>query len=219
MSSFMPEGLDSFAWIILGVLGIVSIFALTVAFYKVFQFAALGVGRRKAPDQIVERWLAGDGETALQMAGKRDTSAVRVLFAALSGLKSAPNNPHYVRELATQSALDELGLMTGRMRALEAVVQAAPMLGLLGTVVGMIEAFGKLSQSAGAVDPSVLAGGIWTALITTAVGLAIAIFFYFISIWLEGRISGERAAIERLISAVLNGTVDTARPDQNRTSV
>ena len=104
------------------------------------------------------------------------------------------------------------------MRALEAVVQAAPMLGLLGTVVGMIEAFGKLSQSKGAVDPSVLAGGIWTALITPAVGLAIAIIFYFVSIWLEGRIAREREAIERLISTVLNGRVDT-RPLAQRTIV
>ena len=59
------------------------------------------------------------------------------------------------------------------------------------------------------MDPSVLAGGIWTALITTAVGLAIAIFFYFISLWLEGRIAREREALERLISTVLHGRVET----------
>jgi biopolymer transport protein ExbB len=218
MSAFRPEGLDSFAWIILGVLGLVSIVALTVAFFKVFQFASLGVGRRKAPNEIVERWLSGDGEGALQMAEKRNSAMVRVLFATLSALKTAPQDRNYVRELATQTALDELSRMSSRMRALEAVVQAAPMLGLLGTVVGMIEAFGKLSQSSGAVDPSVLAGGIWTALITTAVGLAIAIFFYFISIWLEGRISREREAIERLISTVLHGRVET-RPGQTGTII
>lgn len=209
MLGFMPDEIDSFAWIVLGLLAAVSILALTVTFFKSIQFVRLGVGRRRLANQIIERWLSGDGETALQMAERRNTSSVRVLFAALSGLKAAPNDKSYARELATQTALDELALMNRRMPALEAVVQAAPMLGLLGTVIGMIEAFGQLSQSAGAVDPSVLAGGIWTALITTAVGLAIAIFFYFISIWFEGRISRERESIERLISTVLNGRVET----------
>lgn len=218
MFSVLPDDLDSFAWIILGVLALVSVVALTVAFYKIFQFAALGVGRRKGANQIVDRWLKGEGDAALELAVKRDTSLVRVLFATLSGLKAAPNDKGYVRELATQAALDELAQMGRRMRALEAVVQAAPMLGLLGTVVGMIEAFGKLSQSSGAVDPSVLAGGIWTALITTAVGLAIAIFFYFIATWLEGRINREREAIERLISTVLHGRVET-RPGRTQTFV
>lgn len=209
MFANLTEQLDGYAWIILGVLAAVSVLALTVAFYKVVQFASLGVGRRKAADQILDRWLSGDGDGALRLAERRDSAGVRVLFAALSGFRAAPQDRTYVRELATQSALEELGRMTAHMRAIDSVVQAAPMLGLLGTVVGMIEAFAQLSRSAGAVDPSVLAGGIWTALLTTAVGLAIAIFFYFIAMWLEGRIARERAALERLISTVLHGRVET----------
>lgn len=209
MLSTLTDQLDGYAWIILSVLAAASLLALTVAIFKVFQFLSMGVGRRKQANTIVDRWLAGDGEGALRLAEKRDSASVRVLFATLSGLRAAPQDKTYVRELAMQSALDELTRMTNSMRALEAVVQAAPMLGLLGTVVGMIEAFQQLSQSAGAVDPSVLAGGIWTALLTTAVGLAIAIFFYFISTWLEGRIAQERARMEQLISTVLYGRVDT----------
>ncbi|MBS8227991.1 MotA/TolQ/ExbB proton channel family protein [Vannielia litorea] len=209
MDAYLPEGLNGYAWAILAVLALASLVALTVALFKIFQFMRLGVGRRKLPAQIVDKYLRGDGDGALAMADKRNTSAVRVLFAALSALRQNPGDRDFARELATQTALDELALMGRRMNALEAVVQAAPMLGLLGTVVGMIEAFGRLSQAEGAVDPSVLAGGIWTALITTAVGLAIAIFFYFISLWLEGRIAREREALERLISTVLHGRVET----------
>jgi len=87
------------------------------------------------------------------------------------------------------------------------------MLGLLGTVLGMIEAFGRLSQSAGAADPAELAGGIWTALITTALGLAIAILFYFFSLWLESRIAREREALDSLLAQVL-GNEDQAAPGQ-----
>lgn len=209
MEGYLPAGLNGYAWAILAVLALASLVALTVALFKVFQFMRLGVGRRRLPGKIVEKWLAGDGEGALALADRRNTSAVRVLFAALSALRQQNGDRDFARELSTQVALDELALMGRRMNAIEAVVQAAPMLGLLGTVVGMIEAFGKLSQAEGAVDPSVLAGGIWTALITTAVGLAIAIFFYFVSLWLEGRIAREREALERLISTVLHGRVET----------
>ena len=205
LSSVLPQGLDSYAWIILGVLAAVSVLALTVSLYKVAQFARLGVGRRRTARAVLDRWQAGDADAALALAARRDCAAVRVLHATLAARQAHPHDRGAVRERATQAALDELSTLTGSMRALEAVVQAAPMLGLLGTVVGMIEAFGRLSRAAGAVDPSVLAGGIWTALITTAVGLAIAIFFYFVAIWLEGRITAERETYESLISAVLHG--------------
>src|SRR5690606_3678268 len=105
--------------------------------------------------------------------------------------------------LAVQSAADQLATMTRHLRILESVVQAAPRRGLLGPVVGMISAFGELSAAGGAVDPAALATGIWTALLTTAAGLSIAIPFYFVSIWLESRIDEERATMEAAISAML----------------
>ena len=60
----------------------------------------------------------------------------------------------------------------------------------------------------GAIDPATLAGGIWVALTTTAVGLAIAIVAFFIATWLEGRIDRERNMIEAVISAAIHGRVD-----------
>ncbi len=102
--------------------------------------------------------------------------------------------------------MESLNIMTSHLRLIEAVVQAAPMLGLLGTVIGMISAFGKLSGGGGAVDPGALAGGIWVALLTTAIGLAVAIPFYFVSTWLESRIERERAAMETVISGLVNGS-------------
>ena len=67
----------------------------------------------------------------------------------------------------------------------------------------MIDAFGELAKGDGAVDPSQLAGGIFVALSTTALGLIIAIPFYFIANWLESRIETERVAMEATISAIL----------------
>ena len=59
--------------------------------------------------------------------------------------------------------------------SLDIIAQVSPLLGLLGTVIGMISSFNQLELGGSNVDPSILAGGIWTALLTTAIGLIVAI--------------------------------------------
>jgi biopolymer transport protein ExbB len=61
------------------------------------------------------------------------------------------------------------------LRPLELIATVAPLLGLLGTVLGMITAFQQLQAAGTRADPSALAGGIWEALLTTAAGMAVAI--------------------------------------------
>ena len=202
-------------WAVLAVLALLSVAALSVALFKWGQFARMGVGRHGRADEALDLWLSGQGDAALGLTEARNTVSLRVLFAAISALRAAPEDRGYARELATQTALEELAVMERRLRFVDGVVQAAPMLGLLGTVIGMIEAFGQLAADVGAVDPGALAGGIWTALVTTAVGLAIAIPFYFVALWLEGRVSRERSTLERIISAALHGRVET-RPQRRR---
>ena len=89
------------------------------------------------------------------------------------------------------------------LRALDAIAQISPLLGLFGTVLGMIEAFQQLQQAGSSVDPSILAGGIWVALLTTAAGLAVAMPASLVLTWLETRIDNERVAIETLTSTLL----------------
>lgn len=189
-------------------LAALSIIAVTVGVFKTFQFRKLGVGHRDTAENILQSWLSGDPEKAVNAAGKRTSVLARVLQSVFSGLQSKPQDPSFAEELGRQSALIELAQMSDRMRLLDMVVQAAPMLGLLGTVVGMIDAFSVLSMAQGAVDPAALAGGIWSALTTTALGLIIAIGAYFVATWLEGRIERERNMIEALISAAIHGRID-----------
>lgn len=207
----LPFDPDSSAWYVLGALALVSVAALTATLVKTVQFLRRGVGRGRAAERVLGHWLAGEGGAALRLAEGRGTLRLRVLYAALAALRARPDDRETALALAAQAASAEMEALNRQMRLLEAVVQAAPMLGLLGTVTGMIEAFARLAESAGAADPAVLAAGIWTALTTTAVGLAIAIVFYFVTILFEGLIASERAALERLISTVLHGRVDTAR--------
>lgn len=200
----LRDDITLFGWAVLLALALVSVFAATVTLYKLVQFLRLGVGRRRAAETAMALWLEGDGAGAMSRAAERSDVRLRVFHALLTGLSLRPGDADHAQARAGQAALEELALMSRSMRGLEAVVQAAPMLGLLGTVIGMIEAFGRIAQTTGAADPALLAGGIWTALITTAIGLAIAILFYFVALWLEGRITREREALESLIMTVVN---------------
>lgn len=69
----------------------------------------------------------------------------------------------------------ELKGMSRNLHVLELIGRVAPLMGLLGTVLGMVAAFMAVSASRGQVEPSMLAGGIWEALITTVAGLSVAI--------------------------------------------
>jgi biopolymer transport protein ExbB len=206
------SGLNTPTIIVFAVLGIMSMIAISVSFYKAFQFGRMGVGKTSQAEEILQDWLGGRADDAFAAAGQRKSVLARVLQSVFSGLRARPNTPDFAEELGRQAALVELSAMTRRMRILETVVQAAPMLGLLGTVIGMIDAFSTLASADGTVDPALLAGGIWTALTTTAAGLAIALITYFIATWLEGRIEHERQTIESLISAAIHGRVDAEAP-------
>lgn len=70
---------------------------------------------------------------------------------------------------------------------LSTIVRSAPLMGLLGTVIGMIDTFSTLELNQSGVDISILAGGIWQALITTATGLVISLFALFAHQYFIGR--------------------------------
>ena len=88
-------------------------------------------------------------------------------------------------------------------RLLDSVAQLAPLLGLFGTVLGMISAFQALQEAGAQVDPSILAGGIWVALLTTAVGLAVAMPTALILSWFESRMDRERVFAQQALHSIL----------------
>lgn len=158
---------------------------------------------------VIERlgfwWRQGDvvpAERALELAerGKLDealeaarTATARVLAAGLAE-RQAP--PAAAMEAAAQA---EMGRLRSYLPVLDTIITLSPLLGLLGTVTGMIAAFGILSTS-GMNQPNAITGGVAEALIATAAGLAIAIgtlvpYNYFLA-----RAEQAMDAIERLAS-------------------
>lgn len=89
------------------------------------------------------------------------------------------------------------------LRGLAIIGNIAPLLGLLGTVTGMIKAFMKIQELGGRVETSVLAGGIWEALITTAFGLSVAIPTLVAYHYFEGRVDNIASQMKDMSSELL----------------
>lgn len=174
----------------------VSVITLATILYKLWQFSAAGVGRHKALKDAVAAWDAGDLASALAALKQSKSYLAPVIEMAFSA------RPEDAKRLEAE-AESRFARLEGGFRLLDSVAQLAPLLGLFGTVLGMIEAFQSLQEAGAQVDPSLLAGGIWVALLTTAVGLAVAMPTSMVLSWFEGRMDGERVTAERAISTVL----------------
>ncbi|MDW6026569.1 MotA/TolQ/ExbB proton channel family protein [Mesorhizobium sp. BAC0120] len=205
MIDIMVRQLHSIGGPVLITLLLISVIATATAIYKLLSLRRLGAGRHRVAREVLQHWTAGDASGAYQRAAADSAALSRVVGEAINGVWRWPNDKDRAREMATGTALSLLDAMNRHVRVLETSVQAAPMLGLLGTVLGMIAAFNEMSVGGGAVDPTELAGGIWVALSSTALGLAIAIPFYFFTSWIEGRIERERAAMDTAILTIVYG--------------
>lgn len=80
-----------------------------------------------------------------------------------------------IAPIISARATSLLSQLRNGMRVLELIAGGAPLLGLLGTVLGMIAAFQQLETAGSQVDPALLSGGIWQALLTTAAGIIVAL--------------------------------------------
>ncbi|MBT5469736.1 MAG: MotA/TolQ/ExbB proton channel family protein [Nitrospina sp.] len=118
--------------------------------------------------------LVGDGNTSkiIQHCRSNPNPLGRIIEAGLDE-KEIPR--WKLEEKLSFAGQEEINSLEKHMRALEVIATISPLMGLLGTVIGMVQAFNKVSQYKGQVDPSLLAGGIWEALLTTAAGLTVAI--------------------------------------------
>lgn len=137
-------------------------------------------------DRIRDYVQAGDIRGAIAYCETKDKPITRILKRGLERL----GRPIAEIQDAVQAAGKyEAFELEKRMDLLANISGIAPMLGFFGTVTGMIEAFQQIQQLQGNVNPSVLAGGIWEALITTAAGLLVGILAFFAYNFLLARIN------------------------------
>jgi len=152
-------------------LGVCSIVALAVVFERLFAFRR----EKVIPNEVVhasERyWRRADFDAALRVYERFDVPLARILRA---GVQRRHLGIDEMERAMVGTGQHESSVLGRNLRALGVIANLAPMLGFFGTVLGMLSAFEAIGR-AGTVTPSLVAGGISEALITTVAGLAVGI--------------------------------------------
>lgn len=198
---------------VLLILLVMSVIALAIILLKAYQFISMRVSDTSFVDQVLKYYRAGHYEEALRILARRRSPVARVMDVAIVGHAREDLDEHLVREEVHRVATEYLERMRSLLRGLEVIGTLSPLLGLLGTVLGMIEAFQQLEQAGNRVDPAVLSGGIWEALLTTAAGLVVAIPALMMLNWFERVVQRVAHAIEDAATQVFTWSVQLpARP-------
>lgn len=194
------------------ILVLLSHVVVAITLLKLWQFGRMGLfqsGNDRRIDNALANFSQGGAADALScLQNARDPSA-GLLRHALRHLQRRKLEGQLLQDELTRFAQEQLGQLRAYLRPLEVIANLSPLLGLFGTVIGMIEAFQAMQQAGSQVDPSVLSGGIWVALLTTAVGLAVAMPAVLLHSWLE-RLT-ERTAASMQDSVARLFTLDAER--------
>ena len=170
-----------------GILAAMSVLALTIVLVKLWHFHSVRIGDFRPGREALALHRAGQEQAALLLAGRSPNPSAEALARALRGQRRRlPEEA--VREEVACFGHDALESLRSGFRPLEVIASLAPLLGLFGTVLGMIDAFREMEQAGHQVNPAVLSGGIWEALLTTALGLGVAIPVVAVLGWLERRV-------------------------------
>jgi biopolymer transport protein ExbB len=149
-----------------------SVLALAIFAERLIHFARLRSRGAGLTEKVVALIKQGKDQAAYDTAVKSRSPMGQVLAQAI-GVR---NQDREVLESVISHATDtEVRKLSSYTQALATIGNIAPLLGLLGTVIGMIKAFMVIQQMGGKVNAAVLAGGIWEAMLTTALGLAVAL--------------------------------------------
>lgn len=179
-----------------------SVLATAIVLLKLYQFLALRIRSRHFVDVAVDQVRAGQLDAALDGLARERNPIARTMEAAVRGRRDWAARQREVREEVMRVGTQQVAALESYLRGLEAIANLSPLLGLLGTVLGMIRAFQRLEEAGSRVDPALLSGGIWEALLTTAVGLAIAIPATAALNWLDSEVERLRRDMSDAVTRV-----------------
>ena len=150
-----------------------SLIAVGVIIAKLWTLSVAYRSTKKVLSEVEGFAEQGKIEEALEIARTRPGPAAAILVAGLRRISQGDGGKELAAAIRTTGTI-ELGFLERGLVILATIANVAPLMGFLGTVVGMILAFAAI-EAAGDVDPTLVAGGIKVALLTTATGLLIAI--------------------------------------------
>ncbi len=178
------------------VLLLMSILATAIILLKFFQFYRCGLRKTSFIKDVILSLDGGNYSQVVKNLQQQTSPIARVLESAVQfGADSHMTREDVEAEISRVGSAQVRNLESW-LRGLSSIAHLSPLLGLLGTVTGMIVAFMSLQEAGSRVDPSILSGGIWEALLTTAFGLTVAIPAMAAFYYLEGEVDHVRAAMK-----------------------
>jgi biopolymer transport protein ExbB len=167
MIGFLSKG-----GVLVGPILFCSVLALAIFLERVIRFAKLRIRGFGLVQRVAQYIRDGEDQKALEAAKGSKSPMGRILAHAVEVLDQ---DRETLETVVVHSTDTEVREFSRYLQVLATIGSIAPLLGLLGTVLGMIKAFMVIQQMGGKVNAAVLAGGIWEAMLTTALGLAVAL--------------------------------------------
>jgi biopolymer transport protein ExbB len=167
-------------------LAICSVIAIYIFVERVLTVNKANVSSDAFMGRIKELVLKGDINGAKMLCAQHDTPVARMIEKGVSRIGS----PLKTIEASIENVGKiEVFRLEKNLSVLATIAGAAPMIGFLGTVIGMVSAFIAIAQEEGSVSPKLLADGIYTAMVTTVAGLVVGIIAYLGYNYLVTRVS------------------------------
>lgn len=178
-------------------IAVLSVLTLALILWKLWRLVWFGAwsGGGQA-ERALRLWQSGRRDEAQAVLARRHSLRARLARAAMAAASDPDLTEDDARAETARIARGLLVRARAGLRGLELASAIGPLLGLLGTVMGMIAAFQALQEAGARADPATLAGGIWEALLTTAAGMAVAIPAQIALAWFESVVDGLRHDME-----------------------
>ncbi|MCX5697281.1 MAG: MotA/TolQ/ExbB proton channel family protein [Candidatus Omnitrophica bacterium] len=181
-----------------------SIFALAIAIEKFWHLQKIKIDTREFLSAVLDNVKRHQIKEALQICDNTSSPIARILKAGI--LKYDRPRPQ-IKEAIEDASLYEIPQLERNLPVLATLAHISPLLGLLGTVTGMVRVFQVIQARASAmqpVTPQALSGGIWEALLTTVAGLVVAIPAFVLYNYLVSRVNNVIVEMEKAATEFVN---------------
>ena len=193
---------------IMWVLAALSVFALAMVFYFIWALRTGVVIPHTLVSDVLSRLRSGDLNEARRLADRTPCPFSSVVLAALNCLRNVPNCDSVLLRSTTEAeGARQADAIQGQTELLLDIATIAPLIGLLGTVLGMFQAFGGIADGIEAAKPVVLAAGVSKAIVTTIFALIVAIPCMAFYALFRRRASRQISNLEAVSSEIVTGLI------------
>ena len=181
-----------------------SVFALAICYEKIWYLSRIRVDLQEILGNILERIKRNDIKEALNICDKSATPLARVLK---SGILKYDRSRTQIKEAMEDASLYELPQLEKNLPILATIAHVCPLLGFLGTIIGLIRCFQVVQAKSGAmlaVTAADLSAGIWESLIAAAAGLLVAVPAFIVYNYLVTRVNNYISQMEKASTELVN---------------